>query len=79
MSRASDPVPEIPAPARVDRGLLAAAAIVVIVAGLKLAAGLVAPVALALVLVVALKPIQNRLVRAGWPRWLSTAVLLAAL
>ncbi|GIG68486.1 AI-2E family transporter [Phytomonospora endophytica] len=68
-----------PVPGRVDRALLAAAAIVVITAGLKLAAGLVAPVALALVLVVALKPVQNRLVRLGWPRWLGTAVLLLVL
>ncbi|MEV0649632.1 AI-2E family transporter [Phytomonospora sp. NPDC050363] len=61
---------------RVDRGLVAAAALVVIIAGLKAAAGLVAPVALALVLVVALSPVQSFLVRHGWPRWLGSLVLL---
>src|ERR1043165_2857169 len=60
----------------IDRPLVAAAALVVVVAGMKVAAGIVAPVALSLVLVVALSPIQSRLIRAGWPRWLSSLVLL---
>lgn len=47
-----------------------------IIAGLRAGAQLVAPVALALVLVVAVSPVQGFLVRHGWPRWLSAAVLL---
>ncbi|HEY1179669.1 MAG TPA: AI-2E family transporter [Phytomonospora sp.] len=57
-------------------GLVAAAAMVVVVAGMKAAAGIVAPVALSLVLVVALSPVQSTLIRHGWPRWLSSTVLL---
>ncbi|GIG66735.1 AI-2E family transporter [Phytomonospora endophytica] len=60
----------------IDRGLVAAAALVVVVAGMKSAAGIVAPVALALVLVVALSPVQSALIRRGWPWWLSSLVLL---
>lgn len=64
---------------RVERSLGAAAAIVVITAGLHLAAGIVAPVALALVLVVTVAPIGRRLRARGWPAWLTTLVLLVVL
>ena len=63
----------------VHRVLLGAAAIVVIIAGLKLMAWLVAPVMLALVLVVAVAPLQGFLLRHGWPRWLTAGVILVGL
>ncbi|TFV73905.1 AI-2E family transporter [Blastococcus sp. CT_GayMR19] len=46
------------------------------VAGLRAVAWLVAPVFLALVVVVALAPVQGWLRRIGVPRWLATTVLL---
>jgi AI-2 transport protein TqsA len=46
------------------------------VAGLRAVAWLVAPVFLALVVVVALAPVQSWLQRVGVPRWLATTVLL---
>jgi AI-2 transport protein TqsA len=56
--------------------LVGAAAATVAVAGLKAVAWLVAPVFLALVVVVALAPVQSWLRRVGVPRWLATTVLL---
>jgi predicted PurR-regulated permease PerM len=56
--------------------LVGAAAATVAVAGLKAIAWLVAPVFLALVVVIALTPVQRALRRIGAPRWLATAVLL---
>ena len=52
------------------------AAATVAVAGLRAVAWLVAPVFLALVVVVALAPVQSWLRRMGVPRWLATTVLL---
>jgi AI-2 transport protein TqsA len=52
------------------------AAATVAVAGLRAVAWLVAPVFLALVVVVALAPVQSWLRRIGVPRWLATTVLL---
>jgi predicted PurR-regulated permease PerM len=52
------------------------AAATVAVAGLRAVAWLVAPVFLALVVVVALAPVQSWLLRKGVPRGLATAVLL---
>jgi AI-2 transport protein TqsA len=52
------------------------AAATVAVAGLRAVAWLVAPILLALVVVVALAPIQSWLRRMGVPRWLATTVLL---
>jgi AI-2 transport protein TqsA len=46
------------------------------VAGMRAVAWLVAPVFLALVVVVALAPVQSWLQRVGVPRWLATTVLL---
>jgi AI-2 transport protein TqsA len=56
--------------------LVGAAAATVAVAGLKAIAWLVAPVFLALVVVIALTPVQRWLRRIGAPSWLATAVLL---
>jgi AI-2 transport protein TqsA len=48
----------------------------VAVAGLRSIAWLIGPVFLALVVVIALSPVQTRLRRAGVPRWIATSVLL---
>jgi predicted PurR-regulated permease PerM len=56
--------------------LVGAAAATVAVAGLRAIAWLVAPVFLALVVVIALTPVQRWLRRIGAPSWLATAVLL---
>ncbi|SFF72538.1 AI-2E family transporter [Blastococcus tunisiensis] len=52
------------------------AAATIAVAGVRAIAWLVAPVLLALVVVVALAPVQSWLRRLGVPRWLATTVLL---
>jgi predicted PurR-regulated permease PerM len=56
--------------------LLGGASATVAVAGLREISWLVAPVLLALVVVIALAPVQTWLMRAGWPRWASATVLL---
>jgi predicted PurR-regulated permease PerM len=56
--------------------LVGLAAATVAIAGLRAIAWLVAPVFLALVVVVALAPVQGWLRRIGVPRWLATTVLL---
>src|SRR4051794_32204761 len=56
--------------------LLGAATATVAVGGLRQISWLVAPVLLALVVVIALAPVQSWLLRAGWPRWASATVLL---
>jgi len=53
-----------------------AAATVVVFAGLQAVGGLVGPVFLALVLIVAVTPISTALRRRGVPRWLATLVML---
>ena len=63
----------------VERVLLGAAAFVVVVAGMKVAGGIIAPVALALVLVVALSPVREWLVRRRVPGWLATILLILVL
>jgi predicted PurR-regulated permease PerM len=68
-----------PAPGVLPRWLLllvGAAAATVAVAGLRAIAWLVAPVFLALVVVIALTPVQRWLRRIGAPSWLATSVLL---
>jgi AI-2 transport protein TqsA len=71
---------ELPtAPAGMPRWLLlltGLAAATIAVAGLRAVAWLVAPVFLALVVVIALAPVQGWLRRVGVPRWLATSVLL---
>jgi predicted PurR-regulated permease PerM len=56
--------------------LIGGATATVAVAGLREVAWLVAPVFLALVVVVALTPVERWLRRVGAPRWLATTVLL---
>jgi len=56
--------------------LLGGATATIAVGGLREIAWLVAPVLLALVVVIALAPVQSWLMRAGWPRWASATVLL---
>src|SRR4051812_4388521 len=56
--------------------LIGAACATIAIAGLRSVAWLVAPVFLALVVVIALTPVQRNLRRLGAPRWLATAVLL---
>ena len=70
---APPPVPVIPRWVLLLVGLAAAT---VAIAGLRAIAWLVAPVFLALVVVVALAPVQGWLRRIGVPRWLATTVLL---
>lgn len=67
------------APAGIPRWLLllvGLAAATVAVAGLRAVAWLVAPVFLALVVVIAVSPVQRWLRRLGAPNWLATTVLL---
>ncbi|MDP5185472.1 AI-2E family transporter [Blastococcus sp. BMG 814] len=74
--------PVVPLPASepgLPRWLLlvgGAAAATIAIAGLQAVAWLVAPVFLALVVVIALTPVQRWLRRIGAPRWLATTVLL---
>jgi predicted PurR-regulated permease PerM len=56
--------------------LIGAATATIAVAGLKQIAWLAGPVLLALVVVIAVEPVQQYLLRKGWPRWASAAVLL---
>jgi AI-2 transport protein TqsA len=49
-----------------------------ILAGLYFTAWLVAPVFLALMIVIAISPVQSYLLRHGWPAWLATLVLVLA-
>jgi AI-2 transport protein TqsA len=68
-----------PAPGGLPRWLIVLigfAAATVAIAGLRSVGWLVGPVFLALVVVIALAPVQTRLRQAGVPRWLATAVLL---
>lgn len=56
--------------------LIGAATATIAIAGVRSIAWLVGPVLLALVVVIALAPVQRFLQRHGWPRWASTSVLL---
>ena len=56
--------------------LLGLASLVVALAGVRSIAWLVGPVFLALILVIALAPVQTWMRRRGWPGWLSTLVLI---
>src|SRR3954452_21851948 len=82
---AAVPVPEAtppsvaPSPGALPRWLvllLGGATATIAVAGLREISWLLAPVLLALVVVIALSPVQTWLMRAGWPRWASATVLL---
>ncbi|MFG3340830.1 AI-2E family transporter [Glycomyces sp. NPDC048151] len=61
------------------RAMLALAAIVVVAAGVKLAAWIIAPLMLALVLVVVASPARRFLIARGWPRWAGTLAAQAVL
>lgn len=54
--------------------LLGAAALVIVFGGVRLVAWLVAPTLMALVIVICVAPVQYRLRRRGWPKWLTTGV-----
>ena len=58
--------------------LLSLAAMVVTIAGLEAFSGVVGPVFLALMLTIAVQPIQTWAVRKGWPAWLGMAAALVA-
>lgn len=79
------PVPTLtPAPWAIPRGLivlLAGAGAVVSIAGIKVFAGILGPVFLALMLTVAVQPIQSWMQRRGLPAWLGmiTTVLVVYL
>jgi predicted PurR-regulated permease PerM len=70
------PQPVTPSIPRWILVLVGLAAATIAIAGLRAVAWLVAPVFLALVVVVALAPVQGWLRRIGVPRWLATTVLL---
>jgi AI-2 transport protein TqsA len=56
--------------------LLGAAAAVIVLGGLRATAWLIGPAFLALIVVVALSPVQAWLRRHNWPGWLTTIVLI---
>ena len=77
----------LPPPGDVGRGpalpravvvLLALAAAVVVAAGIKAGAWLLGPVFLALVIVITVHPVHDRLRRLGLPSWAATTVLILA-
>lgn len=58
--------------------LLGMAAAVIIAAGLRSIAWLIGPAFLALIIVIAVAPVQRWFQRKGWPRWAITIVLVLA-
>jgi len=56
--------------------LLGAGSAVLVLAGIHAVAWLIGPVFLALMIVIAIAPVQNTMLRHGWPAWLSTLVLV---
>jgi AI-2 transport protein TqsA len=56
--------------------LVGCAAGFLVLAGIYLTAWLVGPLFLALVIVIAISPVQSALLRRGWPGWLTTLVLV---
>lgn len=67
-----------PSSGRSGRALLAAAAVVIVIAGLKLGASILAPFALALFLAFLSFPLVFWLLGKGWPSWLATLGTMAA-
>jgi AI-2 transport protein TqsA len=65
--------PELP---RAVVMLVGCAAAFLVLAGLYVTAWLVGPVFLALIIVIAISPVQSWLRRRGWPEWLTTLVLV---
>jgi AI-2 transport protein TqsA len=58
------------------RTLVLVIAVLAVLAALWFAREIVAPLALAAVLVIIVHPIRHPLVRRGWPRWLATTVVI---
>src|SRR3954466_960260 len=56
--------------------LLGAGAAVLVLAGVRSVAWLIGPAFLALIIVIALSPVQSWLRRHNWPAWLTTLVLV---
>jgi predicted PurR-regulated permease PerM len=56
--------------------LLGAAAVVVVLAGVRSVAWLIGPIFMALIIVIAVAPVQSWLRRKGWPGWATTLVLV---
>src|SRR4051812_21792928 len=56
--------------------LLGAGSAVLVLAGIRSVAWLIGPAFLALMIVIAISPVQAALRRHGWPAWLSTLVLV---
>jgi predicted PurR-regulated permease PerM len=56
--------------------LIGAAATVVVVAGVQATAWLIGPAFMALIVVIAVAPVQGWLVRHGWPAWATTLVVI---
>ncbi|MFR9801380.1 AI-2E family transporter [Pseudonocardia sp. RS010] len=56
--------------------LLGAAAVVVVLAGVRSVAWLIGPIFMALIVVIAVAPVQSWLRRKGWPGWATTLVLI---
>src|SRR3954451_25011467 len=56
--------------------LLGAGAAVLVLGGVRATAWLIGPAFLALMIVIALSPVQSWLRRKGWPAWLTTLVLV---
>ena len=56
--------------------LVGCASAFLVLAGIHVAAWLVGPVFLALIIVIAISPVQSAMRRRGWPDWLSTLVLV---
>jgi AI-2 transport protein TqsA len=56
--------------------LLGAGSAVLVLAGVHAVAWLVGPLFLALMIVIAISPVQSALLRHGWPAWLSTLLLV---
>ncbi|RXZ47155.1 AI-2E family transporter, partial [Agromyces binzhouensis] len=74
----TDQAPPLPVPGGTSlRGAVTVIAALLVLVALWLGRELVAPVALALVLVVIVHPIRHPLERRGWPRWAATTVVIA--
>jgi predicted PurR-regulated permease PerM len=59
--------------------MLGAASVVIVIAGLQAGAWLVAPILLALTIVIAVAPLQGFLRRHGWPGWLTVLALVVVI
>ncbi|MGR0318787.1 AI-2E family transporter [Agromyces sp. ZXT2-3] len=75
MTEQALPVPASGGPSA--RGSVTVIAVLLVLVALWFARELVAPLALALVLVVIVHPIRHPLERRGWPRWAATTVVIA--